>query len=161
MPHSFGYRARTRHLFQRGFRNHGTLNTQTYLKTFRVGDIVDIKGNGSVHKGMPHKFYHGKTGIVWNVTKRAVGVEVNKLVGGRIMKKRIHVRIEHVKHSKCRLDFLNRVKANDVAKQEAKKSGVQKVLKRVPAQPIKAHTVVGKKTQVVSLKPIKFEEMYA
>ncbi|PNX70123.1 hypothetical protein L195_g057112, partial [Trifolium pratense] len=27
---------------------------------------------------MPHKFYHGRTGRVWNVTKRAIGVEVNK-----------------------------------------------------------------------------------
>ena len=32
-------------------------------------------------QGMPHKYYHGKTGVVWNVTKRAVGVEVNKQVG--------------------------------------------------------------------------------
>ena len=32
---------------------------------------------------MPHKFYHGRTGIVWNVTKRALGVEVNKEVGDR------------------------------------------------------------------------------
>ena len=29
---------------------------------------------------MPHKVYHGRTGIVWNITKRAVGVEVNKQV---------------------------------------------------------------------------------
>lgn len=29
---------------------------------------------------MPHKVYHGRTGVVWNVTKRALGVEVNKLV---------------------------------------------------------------------------------
>lgn len=31
-------------------------------------------------QGMPHKYYHGKTGVVWNVTKRAVGVEINKQV---------------------------------------------------------------------------------
>jgi ribosomal protein L21E len=31
---------------------------------------------------MPHKWYAGKTGIVWNVTKRAVGVEINKIVSG-------------------------------------------------------------------------------
>lgn len=31
-------------------------------------------------QGMPHKYYHGKTGVVWNVTKRSVGVEVNKQV---------------------------------------------------------------------------------
>ena len=35
-----------------------------------------------VLQGMPHKFYHGKTGIVWNVTKRAVGVELLKKVRG-------------------------------------------------------------------------------
>jgi large subunit ribosomal protein L21e len=29
---------------------------------------------------MPHKFYHGRTGIVWNVSKRAVGVVINKQV---------------------------------------------------------------------------------
>jgi hypothetical protein len=29
---------------------------------------------------MAFKWYHGKTGVVWNVTKRAVGVEVNKQV---------------------------------------------------------------------------------
>jgi ribosomal protein L21E len=45
-----------------------------------VGDYVDIKVNASVHKGMPFKFYHGRTGIVWNVTKRALGVELNKVV---------------------------------------------------------------------------------
>jgi large subunit ribosomal protein L21e len=31
-------------------------------------------------QGMPHKVYHGRTGKVWNVTKRAVGVVVNKQV---------------------------------------------------------------------------------
>lgn len=29
---------------------------------------------------MPHKFYHGKTGKVFNVTKHAVGVIINKRV---------------------------------------------------------------------------------
>jgi hypothetical protein len=33
-----------------------------------------------VLQGMAFKWYHGKTGVVWNVTKRAVGVEVNKTV---------------------------------------------------------------------------------
>jgi large subunit ribosomal protein L21e len=51
-----------------------------------------------------------RTGIVYNVTKSAVGVIVNKRVGNRFMEKRINIRIEHVKHSKCRDDFLNRVK---------------------------------------------------
>merc|ERR1719445_1417243 len=41
---------------------------------------------------MPHKNYYGKTGVVWNITRRAVGVIINKQVGGRIKRKKIHVR---------------------------------------------------------------------
>ena len=59
MPHSFGYRARTRHLFARDFRAHGLIPLSTYMRVYRVGDYVDIKANGAIHKGMPHKFYHG------------------------------------------------------------------------------------------------------
>jgi len=32
------------------------------------------KITGAVQKGMPYKVYHGKTGVVYNVTKSAVGV---------------------------------------------------------------------------------------
>ena len=81
---------------------------------------MDIKADAAIHKGMPHKYYHGKTGRVWNVTQRAVGVEVNKRVGNRIIKKRIHVRVEHVRHSKSRQEFLDRVKENAAKKHEAK-----------------------------------------
>jgi large subunit ribosomal protein L21e len=27
---------------------------------------------------MPFKWYHGKTGLVWTISKRAIGVEINK-----------------------------------------------------------------------------------
>merc|ERR1719334_375050 len=57
---------------------------------------------------MPHKAYHGKTGRVFNVSKRAVGVVVNKRVRGKILPKRICVRVEHVKHSQCRKELLER-----------------------------------------------------
>ena len=40
--------------------------------------MIPLQGNGAFQKGMPYKFYHGKTGRVYNVTKRAVGVIVNK-----------------------------------------------------------------------------------
>lgn len=59
MPHSFGLRARTRYLFARKFRTQGQLPLSTYLATYKVGDVVDIKGNGTIHKGLPHKFYQG------------------------------------------------------------------------------------------------------
>ena len=83
---------------------------------------------------MPHKAYHGKTGRVFNVSKRAVGVVVNKRVGGKILPKRICVRVEHVKHSQCRKDFLDRVHANEVKKKEAKTTGKKGApCKRLPA----------------------------
>lgn len=80
MPAGHGLRSRTRDSFSRAFRKKGTIALSTYLRIFKIGDYVDIKVNGAIHKGMPHKFYHGRTGRVWNVTKRAVGVEVNKQV---------------------------------------------------------------------------------
>jgi ribosomal protein L21E len=51
---------------------------------------------------VPHKYYHGRTGVVFNVSPRAVGVIVFKVVGNRYMEKRVNVRIEHVRHSKVR-----------------------------------------------------------
>lgn len=102
MPHSFGMRARTRDMFKRGFKNKGMIPLTTFMRIYKVGDIVDIKANAAQQKGMPHKYYHGRTGIVYNVTARAVGVIVYKVVGNRYMEKRVNLRVEHVKHSKCR-----------------------------------------------------------
>merc|ERR1712226_1623757 len=85
MPAGHGLRARTRHMFARGFRQKGFIPLTTYLRSYKIGDYVDIKVNGAVHKGMPHKWYQGRTGVIWNISKRAVGVEVNKRVGHRYM----------------------------------------------------------------------------
>ena len=86
MPAGHGLRSRTRDLFARPFRKKGYIALTTYLRTYKIGDYVDIKVNGAVHKGMPHKFYHGRTGQVWNVTKRAIGVEINKQVRDSFLK---------------------------------------------------------------------------
>merc|ERR1711894_724809 len=104
--------------FSRDFRKKGVIHLSTYMKTYKVGDIVDVKANGAAQKGMPHKVYHGKTGRVYNVTKRALGVVVNKKIKGKILAKKINVRVEHVKHSKCRDDFLKKVKENERKKKE-------------------------------------------
>ena len=74
-------------------------------------------------------------------------------IGGRIARKRIHVRIEHVQHSKCRDDFLNRVKDNEKAKALAKKTGKKVNLKRINKQPRAGKTVKGKKTTFVCPQP--------
>jgi large subunit ribosomal protein L21e len=48
---------------------------------------------------------------------------MDRQVGNRIIKKRINVRVEHVRQSKCRQDFLDRVKRNEDIKRQAKESG--------------------------------------
>ena len=159
MPHSFGYRARTRSMFSQGFRNHGMPHLSTYLRTYHVGDIVDIKANAAIHKGMPHKFYHGKTGVVFNVTKSSVGVIINKRVGNRYIEKRVSLRIEHVRHSKCRDDFLRRVKENAAKKLEAQKKGVKISLKRLPAQPRSSHFVSSKNNAPETITPIPYDTL--
>jgi len=105
------------------------------LKIYKVGDIVDIVGNSAQQKGLPYKYYHGKTGVVFNITKSAVGVSMQKIVGNRYIEKRLHVRVEHVRHSGCRdgtriqrrlqltLDFLKRVKENADKRKAAKANG--------------------------------------
>uniref|UniRef100_G1QB43 Large ribosomal subunit protein eL21 n=1 Tax=Myotis lucifugus TaxID=59463 RepID=G1QB43_MYOLU len=109
---------------------------------YKKGDTVDIKGMGTVKKGMPHECYHDKTGRVYNVTQYAVGTAVNKQVKGKILAKRINVRIEHIKHSKSRDSFLKHVKENDQKKKEAKEKGTWvQLLKRQPAPPREAHCV--------------------
>ncbi|XP_055695581.1 60S ribosomal protein L21 [Lutzomyia longipalpis] len=156
MTNSKGYRRGTRDMFSRPFRKHGVIPLSTYLKVYKIGDIVDIKGNGAVQKGMPYKAYHGKTGRVFNVTGHALGVIVNKRVRHRIIPKRINVRIEHVSHSKCREDFLKRVKENEKKLKEAKATGVYVNLKRQPAQP-RGATIVKDAPEPIVLAPIPYE----
>ena len=142
MPHSYGQRARTRGKFARDFRKHGLPGLTTYLRTYKVGDYVDIKVNGAVHKGMPYQLYHGRTGRVWCVQKRAIGVELNKLVSNRLVRKRLYVRVEHVKPSQCQKElFERRALRAKLAREyhEAVKRGEKPAplppMKRLPAQP--------------------------
>lgn len=144
-------------MFQRDFKKHGIIPLSTYLKTYKVGDIVDIKANGSIQKGMPHKVYQGKTGIVFNVTKSAVGVIINKVVGNRYIEKKVNVRVEHIKHSACRQEFLNRVKNNAALKKEAKAKGEQVDLKRKPAAPRPAKIVSTENNVPQTLAPVPYE----
>ncbi|KAH8119788.1 ribosomal protein L21e-domain-containing protein [Phellopilus nigrolimitatus] len=158
MPHSFGYRARTRHMFKRGFKEHGPVKLSTYLVNYRVGDIVDIKANAAQQKGMPHKFYHGRTGIVYNVTAHAVGVIVNKVVGNRYIEKRVNIRVEHIRHSKCRQEFVERVKRNQKIRTEAKEKGEQiPSLRRVQPAPRDAHTISSKDNAPQTIVPVPYE----
>jgi len=108
------------------------------LKVFKIGDYVDVLCDPAIHGGMPYKYYYGKTGRVWNVTKRALGIEMLKTVGNRKRTKRFHIRVEHLRHSDSRKKFLARVRTNDAQKREyrADKDNTKYVaLKRQPEGP--------------------------
>merc|ERR1711972_732424 len=99
------------------------------------GEYVDIVADPSIQKGMPYSFYHGRTGVVFNVNRNALGVEVTKVVGNRQLRKRLHVNIAHVRKSRCNEGFLKRVKENDQKKRDAKLQGQSINVKRQPEGP--------------------------
>ncbi len=96
---------------------------------------------------------------MYNVTKTSVGVIVYKQIRSRYIEKRVNLRIEHVKHSNCRLDFLKRVKANAAAKKEAKAKGVSINVKRLPVQPKPAHYVSSKGNVPTTVAPVAYEAL--
>lgn len=161
MPHSFGVRARTRDKFAKAFKTAGMPGLSTYLTPYRIGDYVDIKADPCMQKGMPYQYYHGRTGVIFNVNKRAVGVEMTKQVRGKLLRKRLHVRIEHVKRSRCQADFIQRRREKATILKAAKEAGQAKpVLKRQPIGPRKGEVVKSKKTVTEVFAPLEFISNY-
>lgn len=80
------------------------------------------------------------------------------LCRNRIIQKRINLRIEHIQHSRCREDFLRRVKENEEKKRVATEKGEKIICKRQPVQPRKAHLVRsrGKEPEDIEIVPYEF-----
>eukprot|EP00826_Nyctotherus_ovalis_P000495 TRINITY_DN0_c594_g1_i2.p1 TRINITY_DN0_c594_g1~~TRINITY_DN0_c594_g1_i2.p1 ORF type:complete len:132 (-),score=41.10 TRINITY_DN0_c594_g1_i2:109-504(-) len=130
------------------------------LVNYRIGDYVDAVVDGSKHLGMPHKVYCGRTGRVFDVGKRAIGVIFNKRVRTTVLPKRLHVRFEHLRKSRCHEEFLRRIRDNDKKKAEAKKQGKKINVKRQPAGPAEGHIVELGKTKVEILNPKPWIQVY-
>ncbi|MDH4214534.1 MAG: 50S ribosomal protein L21e [Candidatus Odinarchaeota archaeon] len=93
---SHGYRARTRGLMTKRIREKGLSSPSKVLVDYEAGQRVDIVIDSGFHKGMPHRRYQGKTGIVTGLRGRAVLVDVGL---GKATKSLI-VRREHLRVSK-------------------------------------------------------------
>jgi large subunit ribosomal protein L21e len=106
---------------------------------------------------MAHKVYHGKTGVIYNVTKSAVGVIIYKKVNHRYLEKRLNIRIEHISPSRSRDDFLRRVKENAALKKKAKAEGKPVQLKRQPLMPREARTISIAENRPETVAPIAYE----
>jgi len=74
---SKGYRAATRSLFRKKPRQRGKIGLSRLLQSYQIGDRVVIKVEPSVHKGMPHKRYHGKVGVVKERRGRSYMISVS------------------------------------------------------------------------------------
>jgi len=92
MRKSKGYRSSARRLLTKGPREHGKLRLSKLLHEYQSGTSVVIKIDSSVHKGMPHRRYHGKVGTVLNKRGRSYVVSVSQ--GDAI--REIIVRPEHL-----------------------------------------------------------------
>ncbi|MDH5794847.1 MAG: 50S ribosomal protein L21e [Candidatus Bathyarchaeota archaeon] len=93
MSKSRGFRKKSRSLLKKKPRERGKIGLSRLLRGYEPGDKVVIKLDPSVHKGMPHRRYHGKVGVV--VSKRGRAYEVNVAQGDSV--KEIIVRPEHLR----------------------------------------------------------------
>ncbi len=90
--HSKGYRSRTRSLLRKRPRDRGKQPLGRLLIKYSGGQRVVIKIDPSVHKGMPHKRFHGKVGVVVEERGRAYVIAVRE--GGKV--KKVIARSEHI-----------------------------------------------------------------
>lgn len=73
---SKGYRSRTRNLLRKTPRSRGLKPLGYLLRKYEAGDKVVLSIDSAVHKGQPHRRYHGKTGIILQQRGRAYVVQV-------------------------------------------------------------------------------------
>ena len=133
--------------------------------------------NAFLSPRLTHQHTCSRTGIIYNVTPSAVGVIINKVVGNRYIEKRVNLRVEHIRHSKCRQEFLDRVQRNHDLHAAAKAKGgecdwstmfltphVHRALsservslKRQPVHPRGARTISTKDNAPQTMTPVRYE----
>lgn len=91
MPHSKGYRHKTRSLLRR--RPGRSEGLTAFLRKYRINDKVVIILDPSQHKGMPHRRYQGLVGNVEEVRKKSLVIRIP--VGSKV--KKVITRVEHVR----------------------------------------------------------------
>jgi large subunit ribosomal protein L21e len=89
---SRGYRRKTRSLLRKKAREKGKTGLSRILREYKPGDRVIVKLDSSVHKGMPHRRFHGRIGIVEETRGQAYVVNVTQ--GNAV--KEIIARPEHL-----------------------------------------------------------------
>jgi len=89
-----GYRHRTRKLLRKNVREKGAIPPLSLLmREYKEGEHVHIVINPAIHAGMPHRRFHGRTGVI--VGKRGRAYVVKVMMGDK--EKTIFVRPEHLR----------------------------------------------------------------
>ena len=154
MSRSKGKRSNTRNSFSRAFKKHGQEHSSTYIQNFKLGEYVDICVNSSVQKGLPYKFYHGKTGKIFNITKFSAGVEVEKKVGNKKIIKRLNIRLEHLIKSKSRINFFEKLKNRDLVRRFSHSGDNKPVcFKKIDNSKRQGHFIIFKKLINIDPEP--------
>jgi large subunit ribosomal protein L21e len=97
---SKGYCSGTRRLFKKEPRERGKLKLSKLLYEYQPGSRVVVKIDSSIHKGMPHRRYHGRIGTIINKRGRSYVVSVSQ--GDAV--KEIIARPEHLEPCKSDQD---------------------------------------------------------
>jgi len=92
MRKSKGYRSGARRLLTKQPREHGKLRLSKLLHEYPPGSQVIVRIDSSVHKGMPHRRYHGRVATV--ISKRGRSYVLSVSQGDAV--KEIIVRPEHL-----------------------------------------------------------------
>ncbi len=77
MAHHNGPRKKTRHKFKKALRRRGLPPATSVIQKFDIGQKVHIVVDSSIHKGMPHRRFHGRTGTVTGQRGRAWILEIS------------------------------------------------------------------------------------
>jgi large subunit ribosomal protein L21e len=96
MPRSHGERRKTRYKLKKTIRERGITPVSHAIRTFESGQKVHVDLDPSVHRGMPHPKFHGKTGTVIEQRGSAYVVEITD--GNTV--KTILARPQHLKAQK-------------------------------------------------------------
>jgi large subunit ribosomal protein L21e len=76
MPHHNGPRKKTRYKLKKELRRRGIVPVTSVIRKFAIGEKVHVVCEPGVHKGMPHRRFHGKTGTIIGQRGRAWLLEV-------------------------------------------------------------------------------------
>ena len=76
MRPSKGYRNRTRKCLKKHPRSRGMPPLSKMTREYEIGDYVDIDPEPAIQKGLPHRRFIGKTGIIIGKRGRAYLIQI-------------------------------------------------------------------------------------